>query len=79
MQKQLTDSNHKPTHEEVAKLAYSIFEKSGRIPGRDRENWFEAEAQLMAARKNQRQAPSTPAKPITGNPSRPAARALVNH
>ena len=51
MQKQSTDSNHRPTHEEIAKVAYTIFEKNGRIPGRDVQNWLEAEAQLTAARK----------------------------
>ncbi len=30
-------------HEKIAKLAYELYEKSGRIEGRDRENWLEAE------------------------------------
>jgi hypothetical protein len=32
------------TNNEIEKLAYEIFEKSGRIPGREMENWFEAES-----------------------------------
>src|SRR5258706_16141007 len=90
MLKQLTDPNHhKPTHEEIAKVAYAIFEKNGKIPGRDQKNWLEAEAQLMAVRRptQPRQAASTPAKSTanvsarTGGsaPARPAARALMNH
>ncbi|MFZ5997503.1 MAG: DUF2934 domain-containing protein [Nitrospirota bacterium] len=31
------------SHEEIARLAYELYEKSGRVPGRDLENWFEAE------------------------------------
>jgi hypothetical protein len=89
MLKQLTDSNHRPTHEEIAKIAYAIFEKNGKIPGKDQENWLEAEAQLMAARRpaQTRQAASTPSKSTanmaarTGGStqSRSAARDLVNH
>jgi len=89
MLKQLTDSTHRPTHEEIARVAYAIFEKNGKIPGKDQENWLKAEAQLMAARRasQQRQAASTPAKSTISTPSRPAAsapvrqaaRAIVNH
>jgi len=89
MLNQSTDSNHRPTHEEIAKVAYAIFERNGRIPGRDQENWLEAEAQLMAARRpvQQRQAASTLRKSNanvatrTGasTPARTATRALINH
>ena len=89
MLNQSTDSNHRPTHEEIAKVAYAIFERNGRIPGRDQENWLEAEAQLMAARRpvQQRQAASTLGKSNanvaarTGGstPARTATRALINH
>jgi hypothetical protein len=37
------------SHEAVAKLAYEIWVKKGRVPGRDQENWREAEAQLSRA------------------------------
>ncbi|MGO9013403.1 MAG: DUF2934 domain-containing protein [Dissulfurispiraceae bacterium] len=30
-------------HEEIAKTAHELYEKSGWIPGRDLENWIEAE------------------------------------
>jgi len=36
-------------HEEIAALAYQLWEKSGREAGRDQEYWFEAENQLNAA------------------------------
>jgi len=41
-------SNHKPTHEQIAQRAYAIFEQSGRIPGRDTQNWLQAEKELSA-------------------------------
>jgi Protein of unknown function (DUF2934) len=59
MQRQMSDSDRRPTHDEIAKLAYSIFEKSGRVPGRDQQNWFEAERQLTSAGRKQVQTKST--------------------
>jgi len=44
-----TSSNHKPTHEQIAQRAYAIYEQSGRIPGKDLENWSRAEKELSAA------------------------------
>lgn len=35
-------------HDEISKLAYELFEKSGRLEGRDLENWCEAERIVMA-------------------------------
>jgi hypothetical protein len=37
-----------PTQEQIAERAKSIWMKSGRLPGRDKENWLEAERQLRA-------------------------------
>lgn len=34
-------------HDDIAKVAYELYEKSGRI-GRDLENWLEAEKIVMA-------------------------------
>lgn len=34
-------------HDEIAKVAYNLWEKSGRIPGREVENWVEAERIVM--------------------------------
>lgn len=46
-----TNGTNGPTHEEIAQRAYEIFERSGRKPGRDLENWLAAESQLSATRK----------------------------
>lgn len=36
------------SHEQVAARAYELWLRSGCVPGRDAENWREAEAQLRA-------------------------------
>jgi DUF2934 family protein len=35
-----------PTHDEVARRAYQLFEERGREPGREWEDWFRAEREL---------------------------------
>ena len=47
------NNGSKPTHDEIARRAREIFERNGRIPGRDLENWLEAESQLLSARKSE--------------------------
>ena len=43
----------RPEQDEVAKKAYALYEKEGRPQGRDKQNWLEAEAQMLHARANQ--------------------------
>ena len=38
----------KPSHDEIARLAYNLFSASGYMPGHDVEHWLQAEAQLTA-------------------------------
>ena len=59
MAKRSTTSNPELTHQEIASVAYALFEKSGCIPGRDTENWLQAEALLLAERKTVAQSEST--------------------
>lgn len=35
-------------HEVIARRAYDIFEQRGRSGGRDQEDWYEAERQLLS-------------------------------
>lgn len=35
-----------PTHDEIARRAYQLFEERGRAPGREWEDWFRAEREL---------------------------------
>ncbi|HKZ56245.1 MAG TPA: DUF2934 domain-containing protein [Thermodesulfovibrionales bacterium] len=47
-------------YEEIAKVAYEIYEKSGYIEGRDLDNWLDAERVVMATlqgRKSPRKKP----------------------
>ena len=39
-------STSAPTHEQIARRAYAIYEQSGRQPGRCRQNWLQAERGL---------------------------------
>ncbi|MGC8893024.1 MAG: DUF2934 domain-containing protein [Candidatus Saccharicenans sp.] len=41
--------------QEIRLLAYELYEKSGRIPGRDLENWLEAEKIIMNKYRQQSQ------------------------
>ena len=69
MAKEFSKATNGPTHEEIAERAYEIFEKSGRKPGRDLENWLAAESQLAASRKQ-----DTSARTETRPSARPLAR-----
>ncbi len=60
MAKQLTSTEGRPTHEEISERAKLIYEQNGRQPGHDLDNWLQAEAQLMAARKRVNDRPSQP-------------------
>jgi hypothetical protein len=40
-------------HDEIAKMAYLLYEKSGCINGRDAENWLDAERIVLARRASQ--------------------------
>jgi ribosomal protein L12E/L44/L45/RPP1/RPP2 len=39
----------KNLHNEIAVVAYTLFENSGRLHGYDLDNWLEAEKMVMAA------------------------------
>jgi hypothetical protein len=60
---------HKPTHEEIAARARAIYEQSGRLPGRDVQNWLQAEAELTAGRRESA-AKSASGAPASKNSSR---------
>ncbi|MCL4536019.1 MAG: DUF2934 domain-containing protein [Nitrospirae bacterium] len=44
--------------DEIAKVAHELYEKSGRIGGRDMENWIEAERIVMERHKGQKKTSS---------------------
>jgi hypothetical protein len=43
------------THESISEAAYHIWERNGRLEGRDLQNWLQAEAQLREKRWASRQ------------------------
>lgn len=40
-------------HEEIVRVASDLFEKSGRVGGRDLENWLEAERIVITRHRQQ--------------------------
>lgn len=42
-------THNRELQEEIARVAYTLFENSGRLHGRDLENWLEAEMIVMDA------------------------------
>ena len=47
-------------HDEIAKVAYELYEKSGRVAGKETENWLGAEKTVLA--RNAERAKSNEAK-----------------
>jgi hypothetical protein len=45
-QRPTSASTAAPTYDDVARKAYEIYEREGRQPGRDLENWVQAEIEL---------------------------------
>jgi hypothetical protein len=39
----------RPTHEEIAERAQELYVRRGGLPGSDREDWLEAERELVEA------------------------------
>ncbi|MFP4145046.1 MAG: DUF2934 domain-containing protein [Phycisphaeraceae bacterium] len=44
---------NRPTHDEIARLAYDIWVAKGRPIGQDEQNWQEAEQQLADGQREQ--------------------------
>ena len=40
----------KPSHEEIAERAYTLYTASGCIPGHDMAHWLQAESQITATK-----------------------------
>jgi len=53
-------------HEEIAEVAYELFEKDGRQHGKDREQWSEAEAIVRARHaEGEKKAETRKAAPVS--------------
>ncbi len=55
------------SREQIALMAYEVWEKAGRPHGRDWEFWFEAEQQLQKSLKKAAAPP--PVKPVLATPA----------
>jgi hypothetical protein len=42
-------------NDQIAKVAYSIYEKNGKVDGRDLDNWLEAERILLVQNRKQQE------------------------
>ena len=41
--------NHTLNHDDIRRRAYEIYQERGGLPGREREDWFQAESELSSA------------------------------
>jgi hypothetical protein len=44
-----TFANHAPNHDEIRRRAYEIYLERGALPGRDLEDWLQAESEFQSA------------------------------
>lgn len=56
-----TPKQEVPTREQIAQLAYELYERRGRENGRDMEDWFAAESELRSQ--------NAPVRPISASSS----------
>ena len=44
-----TSGNHALNHDDIRRRAYEIYQERGSLPGRDLEDWLQAEGELRSA------------------------------
>jgi Protein of unknown function (DUF2934) len=44
-----TPANHTRNHEEIRRRAYEIYQERGGLPGRELEDWLQAESEFESA------------------------------
>jgi hypothetical protein len=44
-----TSANHTPNHDEIRRRAYEIYQERGGLPGRELEDWIQAESEFKSA------------------------------
>lgn len=55
-----SETEDRPSEDEIREYAHHLYIKSGWLPGRDLDNWLEAEAYLIAERQERRAPHRTP-------------------
>jgi hypothetical protein len=59
----MNEVNTMNIYDQIAQMAYSIYEKNGKVEGRDLDNWLEAESIVLGQKhQQQRKEPETPMK-----------------
>jgi len=56
-----------PSHEDIARRAYDIYERRGRKPGQCQENWHQAERELRKESTHATHAASATTVPVLGS------------
>ena len=69
-------SEARPSDEEIAQRAYELYLQRGSAPGHETDDWLQAEAELIEARRNTG-APATPEPEADSEPA-PGARRRGN-
>ena len=64
-------------HEEIKKVAYELYEKSGRIGGRETENWLASEKIVMARHAQSKIATKASAPAVSRLPKKTAVESKV--
>lgn len=59
----------KSIHNEIAKIAYELYEKEGSVNGNDLKDWFEAENIVMGKHEKHARETEKRVEPVS-NPSR---------
>ena len=59
----------KSIHDEIAKVAYELYEKEGRVHGNDLKAWFEAENIVMGKHEKHAREIEKRVEPIINKPS----------
>lgn len=62
-------------HEKIKKVAYELYEKSGRIGGREIENWLAAEKMVMARHAQNERGIKAVVPAVTRTPKKAAVAA----
>src|SRR5688572_23730700 len=70
--------NNAPRQEQVACVAYGLWEKAGRPAGRDQEFWFKAQQQIALASQTGTSATTPFEQRAKASPSAAAASALLS-
>lgn len=71
-----TDADARPSDEEIAARAYELFLQRGSAPGHENDDWLQAEAELIQARRDAQAAftQDQPAEPAGEEARKPNGR-----